>query len=83
MRALLDINVLLALLDRDHVEHARATEWFDRTTIDTDRRHGPKQVTDAYLLALTAAHGGRFATVDRAVPVESALAATAANLVVI
>jgi len=27
MRALLDINVLLALLDADHVDHLRAQEW--------------------------------------------------------
>lgn len=27
MRALLDVNVLLALLDRDHVDHQRAREW--------------------------------------------------------
>lgn len=26
-RALLDINVLLALLDQDHVDHRRAREW--------------------------------------------------------
>ena len=27
MRALLDINVLLALLDADHVDHSRARAW--------------------------------------------------------
>lgn len=26
-RALLDVNVLIALLDRDHVHHARACQW--------------------------------------------------------
>ena len=29
-RALLDVNVLLALLDSDHVDHARASAWLDR-----------------------------------------------------
>jgi len=29
-RALLDINVLLALLDSDHVDHSRAHQWLDR-----------------------------------------------------
>ena len=28
MRALLDVNVLIALLDADHSLHARAMEWF-------------------------------------------------------
>ena len=28
MRALLDVNVLIALLDADHTLHARATTWF-------------------------------------------------------
>jgi len=27
MRALLDVNVLIALLDSDHLHHARATAW--------------------------------------------------------
>ena len=29
MRALLDVNVLIALLDADHSLHARATHWFE------------------------------------------------------
>lgn len=29
MRALLDVNVLLALLDRDHVDHQRARAWLE------------------------------------------------------
>ena len=28
MRALLDVNVLIALHDRDHVHHVRARDWF-------------------------------------------------------
>ena len=30
MRALLDVNVLIALLDADHVHHAGATDWLTR-----------------------------------------------------
>lgn len=126
-RGLLDINVLLALLDSDHVDHGRAHDWLDReiangwascpitengfvrvisqprypspispaeairlldrarrprhhefwpchvslldrsTTLGT-RILGPRQVTDAYLLALAVAHGGRFVTFDNTVP---------------
>lgn len=121
MRALLDINVLIALLDADHSLHERAKEWFRRdaprgwascpTTqngcarviahpsypnalpvrpvlerlleatrspyhefwtddvsllepriADASRIHGPRQLTDLYLLALAVHRGGRFVT---------------------
>ena len=35
MRALLAINVLLALLDRDHIQHEQGRRWFQREV-----RHG-------------------------------------------
>lgn len=34
MRALLDVNVLIALLDADHSLHARATSWFSASAKD-------------------------------------------------
>ena len=126
MRALLDVNVLIALLDADHVSHASASEWFarhvqagwascpitqngcvrvmsnpgypnpiaapavlarladaaatrhhefwpddvsllDRRVVDPTRVHGPRQITDLYLLALAVRHGGRFVTFDSAI----------------
>ena len=141
-RALLDVNVLLALLDADHVDHVRARNWLDTeidrgwascaitqngfvrivsqprypspisparaidlldracgtthhrfwpcdvsvldtATIARDRLHGPRQVTDAYLLALAVAHGGRFATFDRSVVRSAVPSATADHLAVI
>jgi toxin-antitoxin system PIN domain toxin len=140
VRALLDINVLLALLDSDHVDHVRARAFLeaeiaggwascaitqngfvrvisqprypspvsparaierlaracvsdahefwacevsllDRVVVDSSRVHGPRQVTDTYLLALATAHGGRFVTFDQAVPLSGAPGATKANLV--
>ncbi len=134
-RALLDINVLLALLDSDHVDHGRASDWLDEEitagwascpitenglvrilsqprypspvspteaiellgracnrphhefwacdvsvlnpqAVDRSRLHGPRQVTDAYLLALAVAHDGRFVTFDRALDRSSVPAAT-------
>ncbi|MGH1564717.1 TA system VapC family ribonuclease toxin [Mumia sp. DW29H23] len=142
MRALLDINVLLALLDRDHADHDRARAWltdeirqgwascpltqngFVRvisqprypspvpvaqaiellshacatehhelwpnalSLLDDDhfahtRIHGPRQVTDVYLLATAVAQGGRFVTFDRAIPLSAVPRATAENLVVL
>ena len=130
MRALLDVNVLIALLDADHASHARAREWFndsapggwascpltqngcvrimshhgypnalpvprvmerlreavvsahhafwaddlsllDERVADATRIHGPRQVTDLYLLALAVRHGGRFVTFDRAIAVSA------------
>jgi toxin-antitoxin system PIN domain toxin len=136
---LLDVNVLLALLDSDHVDHRRAQEWLgdqiaggwascpvtengfvriisqprypspvspreaidlldaarqtehhafwpcdvsalDDDVIDRSRVHGPRQVTDAYLLALAVAHGGRFVTFDRGLVLAAVPAATPAHL---
>lgn len=141
-RALLDINVLLALFDTDHVDHRRASDWLDaeiesgwascpitqngfvrivsqprypspvppahaaglleqacstehhefwpcdvtildKALIDRSRVHGPRQVTDAYLLALATKHGGRFVTFDRSVALSAVPAATPENLTVL
>lgn len=141
-RALLDINVLLALLDRDHVDHARAWQWLDAeigngwascaitqngfvrivsqprypnpvspkealdrladacgtihhqywtcgvsvldgSVVDRTRLHGPRQVTDAYLLALATNQEGRFVTLDQSVALEAVPEAGADNLVVL
>ena len=141
-RALLDINVLIALLDCDHAHHRRARSWLqresasgwasspltengcirimsqskypspvptgevikrlrnaastsyhefwsddlsilDQTLIDNARIHGPKQVTDVYLLALAVKHAGRFVTFDHAVPLSAVLRAEKEHLAVI
>jgi uncharacterized protein len=139
MRALLDVNVLIALLDSDHSLHARATEWFasharagwascpitengcmrimshpgypnalpvraiverlaaattsnfhefwpddisllDEERVDATRIHGPRQLTDLYLLALAVRHGGRFVTFDHSVSVEAIKGAKAKDV---
>jgi len=141
-RALLDINVLLALLDGDHVDHGRAHEWLeggiedgwascpitengfvrvisqprypspippaeaidllrracdggphefwtcdvsllDARIVDRSRLHGPRQVTDAYLLALATEHQGRFVTFDRSLSVSAVKRAGEGNLTVL
>lgn len=141
-RALLDINVLLALLDSDHVDHSRAHGWLDdevdagwascaitengfvriisqprypspvspaeaidllrracdsrhhefwpcdvslldASIVDGSRLHGPRQVTDAYLLALATAHGGRFATFDRTLSLSAVHGASEDHLTVL
>ncbi|HEX3564424.1 MAG TPA: type II toxin-antitoxin system VapC family toxin [Acidimicrobiales bacterium] len=141
-RALLDINVLLALLDGDHTDHRRARRWMeqeiadgwascaitqngfvrilsqarypspvspskamdlleaatntahhefwdcsvsilDSSLIDRSRIHGPRQVTDAYLLALAAERGGRFVTFDQSVSLSAVTSATEEHLTVL
>ena len=134
MRALIDVNVLLALFDPDHVDHRTAqrfvrsglqdgwatcpltqngfvriisqprypspvstadaltrlaeaasheshTFWpddaslLDPDVLDRSSLLGPRQVTDAYLLALAVRHGGRLVTFDRAIPLRAVVGA--------
>ncbi len=141
-RALLDINVLLALLDSDHVDHKRALDWLDAEIdsgwascaitqngfiriisqprypspispteamnllgracnsehhefwtcdvslldtriIDRSCLHGPRQITDAYLLALATVHEGRFISFDRSLPLTSVHGATEDHLTIL
>jgi hypothetical protein len=140
MRALLDVNVLIALLDPDHSLHQRSRDWFRRNApsgwttcpitqngcvrimshpgypnalpvravierlreatlnphhefwtddvslldpqiADASRIHGPRQLTDLYLLALAVSRGGRFVTFDAAVPVTAIKGADRTHLV--
>jgi hypothetical protein len=140
MRALLDVNVLIALLDADHSMHARATQWFaanarsgwascpitengcvrvmshpgypnalpvravmerlreatssayhefwpddisllDAQIADPTRIHGPRQLTDVYLLALAVRQGGRFVTFDASVSLSAVRGAEKKHIV--
>jgi len=140
MRALLDVNVLIALLDADHAMHGRATEWLadnaragwascpitqngcirimshpsypnpvpagaiaerlaeavatthhqfwpddisilDAGVADRTRIHGPRQVTDLYLLALVVRHRGRFVSFDAKIPVAAVRGAEQKHLI--
>lgn len=142
MRALLDVNVLIALLDADHTSHTAALAWFanhaalgwascpitqngcvrimshpsypgappvaevvqrlrratgeqvhefwpddvsllDDTHLDATRIHGPRQLTDVYLLALAVHHGGALVTFDRSIAIGAVRAASAASLIVL
>lgn len=142
MRALLDVNVLIALFDEDHTLHRTALEWLDESgeagwascpltqngcmrvmsqpgypnampihviaerlrdatahshhefwpdglsllnkdVVDTSRIHGPKQLTDVYLLALAVSRGGRLVTFDRSLPLSAVAEARKEHLVVL
>jgi predicted nucleic acid-binding protein len=43
----------------------------DERVADPSRIHGPRQLTDLYLLALAVRHGGRLVTFDRAIAVSA------------
>lgn len=142
MRALLDVNVLIALLDQDHALHVRARGWFaknanagwascpltqngcvrilshpgypngvsvagamtllgeaiadshhafwaddfsllDARIADPTRIHGPRQLTDVYLLALAVRNGGRFVTLDEGVSIAAVHGAVKKNLLIL
>jgi predicted nucleic acid-binding protein len=55
----------------------------DDQAFDRSRLHRPCQVTDAYLLALAVAHGGRLVTFDRTIALAAVVGARAANLLVL
>jgi toxin-antitoxin system PIN domain toxin len=140
VRALFDVNMLLALFDSEHIHHAPALSWWtangdngwascpltqngfvrviagagyprsrqmadallllkaqierpdhafwpdDVTLIDSemfDHRYllGPKQITDAYLLALAVKNNGRLVTFDRAISLAAVHGARQKHLV--
>ncbi|MGH8229557.1 MAG: TA system VapC family ribonuclease toxin [Steroidobacteraceae bacterium] len=142
MRALLDVNVLIALLDSDHVSHQTALSWFvahaqegwascpitqngcvrimsnpsypnplpvqalvnrladacnqpvhkfwadessllDASAFDAARIHGPRQITDVYLLGLAVRHDGVLVTFDRGIPIAAVRNATPRNVLVL
>jgi predicted nucleic acid-binding protein len=60
--ALLDVNVLIALVDPRHVHHELAHRWFAGPGIVQDRLLDSAQLTDTYLLALATHNKG---TLDR------------------
>ena len=139
MRALLDVNVLIVLLDADHASHRSALAWFgdharggwascpitqngcvrimshpgypnahsgleivqrlhaatagrthqfwqdsrsllEERLIDATRVHGPRQLTDVYLLALAVKNGGRLVTFDASIAIGAVRGAKAQHL---
>jgi len=63
--------------------------WPDKVSLldpgvfDPTRIHGPRQLTDIYLLGLAVEHAGRFVTFDTGISLAAVRKATAHNLVVL
>jgi uncharacterized protein len=55
----------------------------DAALFDWQHLFNPRQLTDAYLLALAAQHQGVFVTFDHAVPLQAVRKASSAHLVLI
>lgn len=72
---------------REATTNAYHEFWADDVSLldpriaDAARIHGPRQVTDLYLLALAVNRGGRFATFDASVPVNAIVGAERRHVV--
>lgn len=55
----------------------------DPDVVDSMRIHGPRQLTDIYLLALAVEHLGKFVTFDEGIPLAAVRRATKDNLLVL
>ena len=55
----------------------------DAALLNHQRILGPRQLTDVYLLALAMKHGGRLATLDKAIPAGAVRGAEAQHVAII
>ena len=51
--------------------------------VDSARIHGPRQLTDVYLLALAVRRGGRLVTFDAGIPLSAVRKATTQKLLIL
>jgi predicted nucleic acid-binding protein len=55
----------------------------DSNLVDSTRIHGPRQLTDIFLLALAVKHAGKLVTFDNGIPLGAVKRATKQNLLVL
>jgi toxin-antitoxin system PIN domain toxin len=55
----------------------------DSEVVDSTRIHGPRQLTNVYLLALAVRHGGRLVTFDTGIPLTAVRKATTQKLLIL
>lgn len=67
----------------DHKFWADDISLLDETIFNLDRVHGPKQLTDVYLLGLACKYAGSLVTFDRKISLDAVRNAGSENLVVI
>ena len=72
-----------ACAERIHEFWPDGPSLLDSDVFDATRIHGPRQITDIYLLGLAVQHEGRFVTFDGRIPIQAVRKATDRNLVVL
>ena len=72
-----------ATVERVHEFWPDDVSLLDGQLIDTTRIHGPRQLTDVYLLALAVSRGGVLVTFDRSIAIGAVKSATAASVIVL
>lgn len=60
-----------ATLDRTHEFWPDSESMLDETLIDATRVHGPRQLTDVYLLGLAVRNRGRLVTFDASIAIDA------------
>jgi len=84
MRALLDVNFLIALLDEHHTSHAAAIAWFSDNANAAWASCPITQNGCIRILANPRHSGkGRLVTFDRSIAIDAVTGATRRNLVVL
>jgi uncharacterized protein len=79
----------LAAQVRDFIDNTDHQFWpdtislLDDSLFDPARIHGPKQLTDLYLLALATKHNGRLATFDQGISLSAVIGSTSENLCIV
>ena len=69
-----------ATADSVHEFWPDSVSLLDQRLVDATRIHGPRQLTDVYLLALAVHHSARLITFDTAIALDAVKGASAANL---
>ena len=69
-----------ATADRTHEFWVDSESVLDEVRIDVTRVHGPRQITDVYLLALAVANHGRLVTFDTSIALDAVKGATSKHV---
>ena len=76
-------KIASACQKREHEFWADSISLIDPNIACLERIHGPRQLTDIYLLALAVNRGGRLVTLDERIPLSAVHGAKPEHLVVI